>query len=80
MCRLVKFLLSAGLLLIFFVGLYSYTAEGTLKYKKETGKKCTFCHTEIPAAGDEDKKLTDDGQKFRDNGFKLTDEQKKRPD
>jgi hypothetical protein len=75
-----KFMLSVGLLLIFFIGLYSYTAEATLKYKKETGKKCTFCHTDIPRAGDEDKKLTDDGRKFQDNGFKLTEEQKRKPD
>jgi len=80
MRRSFKFMLTVGLLLIFFTGLFSYTAQATLKYKKETGKKCTFCHTDIPRAGDEDKKLTDDGRKFRDNGFKLTDEQKKKPD
>ncbi|MFB3905396.1 MAG: hypothetical protein ACE15E_18270 [Acidobacteriota bacterium] len=80
MRRFLRLMLTVGLLLVFFIGLYSYTAQATLKYKKETGKKCTFCHTDIPRAGDEDKKLTDDGRKFQENGFKLTDEQKKKPD
>ncbi|RPI28341.1 MAG: hypothetical protein EHM61_05460 [Acidobacteria bacterium] len=80
MRRFIKLLVSTALLLVFFIGLYSFTAEATLKYKKETGKKCTFCHTDIPKAGDEDKKLTDDGRKYQENGFKLTDEQKKKPD
>jgi len=80
MGRLAKLLISIGLLLVVFISLYSVTAQATLKYKKETGKKCTFCHTGIPKTGDEDKKLTEDGRKFQENGFKLTEDQKRKPD
>jgi hypothetical protein len=73
---LVSLLLIGGFLFL----LYSSTVEATLKYRKETGKKCTFCHTGIPAAGDEDPKLTPDGKTYRDNGYKLTEEQKAKPD
>ncbi len=69
-----------AVLLLFFFGLYSYTAQATLKYKKETGKRCTFCHTSVPKAGDEDPRLNEDGKKFLENGYKLTDDQKAKPD
>ena len=69
-----------GMCLVFFLGLLSFTGEATLKFKKETGKKCSFCHTGIPKDGDEDKKLSADGQAFKDNGYRLTEEQKKKPD
>jgi hypothetical protein len=75
--RLVAFL---ALCLGFLLGLYSSTTEATLKYKKETGKKCSFCHTGVPRDGDEDKKLNADGKLFKDNGYRLTEEQKKKPD
>jgi len=78
--RLLKVLAGLMLTLALFVGLYTYTAEATLKYKKETGKKCSFCHTGIPKAGDEDKKLNEDGTKFQENDYKLTEEQKQKPD
>ena len=58
---------------------HTFTGQATLKYRKETGKKCIFCHTGIPKAGAEDPQLTKEGKKFRDNGHKLTDEQKTEP-
>lgn len=54
--------------------------EATLKYKKETGKKCTFCHTAIPNQGDEDPKLNREGRRFKENGYRLTEDQKRMPD
>jgi hypothetical protein len=68
----------AGFFLILFMGVTQ--VQATLKYKKETGKKCTFCHVSIPEKGDEDPKLTKDGKEFKDNGYQLTEEQKKKPD
>jgi len=53
--------------------------QATLKYKKETGKKCVFCHTGIPKAGDEDPQLNEDGKEFKRNNYQLTEEQKKKP-
>ena len=78
--KALRFIGYVAVLLVFFIGLYSYTAQATLKYRKETGKKCTFCHSAVPKAGDEDPKLTEDGKKFKENGYKLTDEQKAKPD
>lgn len=54
------------------------SAGATLKFKKETGKKCVFCHTGIPKQGDEDPQLNEDGKTFKKNGYRLTEEQKKR--
>jgi hypothetical protein len=76
-------LLSVVVLAAFVVMLFLSTArvEATMKYKKDTGKKCTFCHTApIPKKGDEDPKLNDEGRKFQENGYKLTEEQKRMPD
>lgn len=64
---------------LFFLFIYSASMNASLKYKRETGKKCTFCHTGIPNPGDEDPQLSADGKKFRDNNYQLTEEQKKRP-
>lgn len=63
---------------LFFAFLFHSSVDATLKYKKDTGKKCTFCHTGIPETGDEDPQLNEDGRKFRDNGYKLSEEQKRR--
>jgi len=60
----------------FFLFLFSFRAEATLKYRKETGKRCVFCHTHIPESGAEDPQLNEDGQKFEDNDYRLTVEQK----
>lgn len=73
------FILTSIMLVSFFGVLYNESVEATLKYKRDTGKKCTFCHTGIPEAGDEDPQLNDDGKAFEKNGYKLTEEQKKRP-
>lgn len=78
--RLMKLVIYSALLLVLFVGFYSLTAQATLKYKKETGKRCSFCHTGIPRDGDEDKKLNADGELFKKNGYRLTEEQKRKPD
>jgi hypothetical protein len=80
MMRIARLAVPVIILLTLFVGLYTYTAQATLKYRKETGKKCSFCHTAVPQAGDEDKKLNEDGRQFEENGFKLTEEQKRKPD
>lgn len=72
---LAALLLSGGLCFI----LITTSGQATLKYKKETGKKCTFCHTGIPRPGDEDPQLNDDGKKFKANDYKLTEEQESRP-
>jgi len=81
LARLGRFL-SFALLAGFFAMLLVSTAEveATMKYKKDTGKKCTFCHTAIPKKGDEDPKLNEEGRKFQENGHQLTEEQKNMPD
>ena len=76
--RIVVCALLGAFFLVLISGLND--AEANLKYKKETGKKCTFCHSEVPDPGDEDPRLTEDGKKFKENGYKLTEEQKKKPD
>jgi len=60
-----------------FLGL-NFRAVASAKYTQETGKKCTFCHTSVPKKGAADPLLTPDGKTFKDNGFKLTEEQKAR--
>lgn len=70
----------AALLVALFLLAFQPTASATLKYKKDTGKKCLFCHTGIPRQGDEDPQLNADGKKFKENGYKLTEEQKQKPD
>ncbi|MEW5976128.1 MAG: hypothetical protein AB1898_10035 [Acidobacteriota bacterium] len=45
-------------------------ASATLKYSKETGKKCLDCHSKVPKKG-EDPNLTELGKKFAENGHKL---------
>ncbi len=42
----------------------------TQKYAKETGKKCTECHTKVPKKG-EDPNLTDLGKAYQKNDHKL---------
>lgn len=74
-----KFAVLSAFLGAFFLLLLPSDAGATLKYKKETGKKCSFCHTSVPEPGDEDPKLTEEGRNFVKNGYKLTEEQKKLP-
>ncbi len=59
----------------FFSLLFHSTAEATLKHKKETGKRCIFCHTRIPEPEEKDPHLNADGEKFQENGFTLTQDQ-----
>ena len=59
----------------FFLLLFHSTAEATLKYRKETGKLCVFCHTRIPEPEEKDPQLNADGEKFRENGYNLTEDQ-----
>jgi hypothetical protein len=72
-------ILGVIILLALLVPLFQASSQASLKYKKETGKKCTFCHTGIPKKGDEDPQLNPDGQKFKANNYKLTEDQKKKP-
>lgn len=64
-----------------FVLLTAFDSDlrGTLKFKKETGKKCTFCHSGIPEQGDEDVQLNKEGLEFKRNGYQLTSRQKEIP-
>lgn len=62
------------LILAIFLGL-NFQATGSAKYTKETGKKCKFCHTSVPAKGATDPLLNEEGKKFKDNGNKLTADQ-----
>ncbi len=66
-----------ALVMTFFL---AASLQGTLKYKKDTGKKCVFCHTGIPKPGDEDPQLNEDGKQFKRNNYQLTEEQKRKPD
>lgn len=47
--RPAKLLLTFGLLLSFLLGLLSLEITATVKYKRETEKKCIFCHSRIPS-------------------------------
>ncbi|MFB3903537.1 MAG: hypothetical protein ACE15E_08795 [Acidobacteriota bacterium] len=67
------------LVLAIFLGL-NFQAAGSAKYTRETGKKCKFCHTSVPAKGATDPLLNEDGKKFKDNNHTLTDEQKAKQD
>ncbi len=81
--RLSRALVQAGLSALLAVLLllgFQPDAGATLKYKKDTGKKCLFCHTAVPREGEEDPKLNKDGKLFKENGYKLTEEQKSKPD
>ncbi len=60
----------------FFSLLFHSTAEATLKHKKETGKSCIFCHTRIPEPEEKDPQLNADGEKFQENGYTLTQDQR----
>ncbi len=64
-----------SMVLALFLGL-NFQAVGSAKYTKETGKNCKFCHESVPAKGATDPKLNEEGKKFKDNGNKLTDDQK----
>ena len=59
----------------FFSLLFDSTDEATLKHRKETAKRCVFCHTRIPEPEEKDPQLNADGEKFRENGYNLTEDQ-----
>ncbi len=73
-----KLFLTLGLSLSLVLGLLSLRLTATLKHKKETSKKCVFCHSGIPEIEDKDPQLNQEGKKFRENGFKLTKEQREK--
>ena len=54
-----------------FVSWSSVPATATQKYAKETGKKCTECHTKIPKKDEKDHHLSELGKKFAENDHKL---------
>ncbi len=60
----------------FFLLLFTFTAEATLKYRKKTGLKCISCHTRVPEPEEEDPQLNDQGKKFKENDYRLTKDQK----
>ncbi len=60
----------------FFSLLFHSTAEATLKHRKETAKKCVFCHTRIPEPEEKDPQLNEEGEKFKENGYSLTQAQR----
>ncbi len=60
----------------FFLLLFPFTAEATLEYRKETGLKCISCHTRVPEPEEEDPQLNDQGKKFKENDYRLTEDQK----
>ncbi len=70
--RVALLVLLGGLFLL----LFHSTAEATLKHKKETGKRCIFCHTRIPEPEEKDPQLNADGEKFQENGYTLTQDQR----
>lgn len=62
----------AGIVLFsLFLILGTSDSRATLRYKKQTGKKCTYCHTGIPEPGDEDPQLNKEGKKFKENDYRL---------
>ncbi len=60
----------------FFLLLFNFTAEATLKHRKKTGKKCVFCHMRIPEPEEKDPQLNEQGRKFKENDYRLTKDQK----
>ena len=73
--RKIKTVALLVLLGAFFSLLFHSTAEATLKHKKETGKKCIFCHSRIPEPEEKDPQLNGEGEKFRENDYSLTQDQ-----
>jgi len=76
----VFFSLAVGASVVVILQWMTPDAQATLKYRKETDRKCLFCHTAIPKKGAGDPLLSEDGEKFKENGYKLTDEQRRKPD
>jgi predicted transcriptional regulator len=72
------------LLKLFSVFLYAvililvliYNVNASTKFTKETGKKCTECHSKIPKKGEAELYLTELGKKFKENGNKMPEEKK----
>jgi hypothetical protein len=73
--RLIK-LLSVFLYAIVLILVLMYNANASTKFTKETGKKCTECHSKIPKKGEADLYLTELGKKFKENGNKMPEEKK----
>ncbi len=74
--RKIKLIALSIILSGFFLLLFTFTAEATLKHRKETGKKCVFCHTRIPEPEEKDPQLNEQGKKFKENDYRLTEDQK----
>ena len=73
--RKIKMVTLLILLGSFFLLLFDSTAEATLKHRKETAKRCVFCHTRIPEPEEKDSQLNGEGEKFKENGYTLTEDQ-----
>jgi hypothetical protein len=65
------FFLAAALMVVLF-----NNANASAKFTKETGKKCTDCHSKIPKKGETELYLTELGKKFKENGNKMPAEKK----
>ncbi|MFN8005790.1 MAG: hypothetical protein U0V70_01930 [Terriglobia bacterium] len=69
--------LSLAVMITLFLSLVLWSpVKASSQFTKETGKKCTDCHSKIPKKGDKDLYLTELGKKFKENGNKLPAENK----
>ena len=60
----------AALFTVVFIFVLIFSANGSSKFTKETGKKCLECHSKIPKKGESELFLTEYGKKFKENGNK----------
>jgi hypothetical protein len=65
------FFLAAALIVVLI-----FSTNASTKFTKETGKKCTDCHSKIPKKGETELYLTELGKKFKENGNKMPAEKK----
>ena len=68
--------LSAFFVAVALILVLIHNANASAKFTKETGKKCTDCHTKIPKKGEADLYLTELGKKFKENGNNMPEEKK----
>ncbi len=73
--RVIK-VLSAFLFAVALILALIHNANASAKFTKETGKKCTDCHSKIPKKGESELYLTELGRKFKENGNKMPEEKK----
>ena len=69
-------LLATFLLAVVLPAVVLHHATASVKFTKETGKKCVDCHSQIPKKGETELYLTEYGKKFKENGNKAVEEKK----